>query len=160
VTNLASLTQERPLEARSDLDRVVNARGLAAATSRPGVGLAEPVIGNRPPGRPKGYPKTGGRKSGTSNRITREIREIAQKYTRRALLQAWKLAQKAENEDVRLKALALILAYAHGKPTDRQEISGPEGKPLTTAVPFTPEEITARKALWARLAASTDKGAE
>jgi hypothetical protein len=72
-------------------------------------------------------PKTGGRQKGSRNKVTREIREVAGKYTLRAIKQIWSLAQKAENEDVRLKASSLILAYGHGKPTDRQELTGADG---------------------------------
>ncbi len=78
----------------------------------------------RPPGRPRG----------SRNKATKAIREIAQKYTRRAVLRCWKLAKDADNQDVQLKALQLILAYGHGRPTDRQEISGPDGSDLTINV--------------------------
>ena len=83
----------------------------------------------RPPGRPKG----------SRNKITKEIRAIAGKYSHRAIRSVWKLAQHAENLDVQLKALTLILAYAHGRPTDRQELTGKDGAPLNP-VPQTPRE--------------------
>ena len=81
----------------------------------------------RGPGRPIGKPKTGGRKKGIPNKVTREIREIAAKYTTRAVRAAWELATNAESEETRLKALALILSYGHGKPTQRTEVGGIEG---------------------------------
>ncbi len=86
----------------------------------------------RPPGRPKG----------SRNRITKEIRAIAGKYSHRAIRSVWKLAQHAENLDVQLKALTLILAYAHGRPVDRQETTGKDGAPLH------PPEYSDRE--WAR----------
>ena len=89
----------------------------------------------RPPGRPKG----------SQNRATKAIREIAQKYTRRAVLRCWKLAKDADNQDVQLKALQLLLAYGHGRPVDRQEVSGADGVPLHP--PLTEREQARRIAL-------------
>jgi hypothetical protein len=77
-------------------------------------------------------PRRAGRPRGSRNRVTREIRELAQRYTRRALRAAWKLSQEAGEEEVRLRALGLILSYGHGKPTQATEISAKiESKPVT-----------------------------
>ena len=103
----------------------------------------------RPPGRPKG----------SRNKITKEIRAIAGKYSHRAVRSVWKLAQHAENLDVQLKALTLILAYAHGRPTDRQELSGPEGKPLMPDLSMPDKEIARRIALVLSLADGTEGSA-
>ena len=75
-----------------------------------------------------------GRRKGVPNRVTREIRELAQKYTNRAVKQVWKLAQDAKDEDVQLRAITLLLAYAHGKPTQRQELTGADGERLLTRI--------------------------
>ena len=79
---------------------------------------------------------------GSKNKVTKEIRAIAGKYSHRAIRSVWKLATHAENLDVQLKALTLILAYAHGKPTDRQELTGADGKAL---LPQHTDKETARR---------------
>jgi hypothetical protein len=71
----------------------------------------------------------GGRPKGSRNRVSREIRELAGKYSPRAVRHAWKLATEADDQSVQLKALELLLGYGHGKPTQRRELSGPEGEP-------------------------------
>ena len=48
---------------------------------------------------PANRPKTGGRKKGVPNKVTREIRELAQKYTLRAVKKVWKLAEGAEDQE-------------------------------------------------------------
>ena len=97
-------------------------------------GSSETELPLRTPGRPPGSPKTGGRQKGVPNKVTREIRDVAGKYTLRILKQIWKLAQHAESEEVRLKAQALMLAYGHGKPTERRELSGADGAPIESRV--------------------------
>ena len=85
----------------------------------------------RGPGRPPGRGKTpgSGRQKGTPNKINREIHQIAGRYTLKALRQAWKLAQEAEQEMVRLKAIELLLSYGHGRPAQVQLIGG-TGEPI------------------------------
>ena len=86
----------------------------------------------RQPGPPKGSPKVpgSGRKKGTPNRVTRQVREIACKYTARAVRQAWKLATEAKNQETQLKALELILAYGHGRPPQVQLLGGTGEEPV------------------------------
>ncbi len=111
------------------------------ANQEPGNSTSEVVDLPQRTGAPKGRrrPEGSGRKKGTPNRITREVREIAQKYTARAVRQAWKLAKEAKSQDTQLKALELILAYGHGKPT--QMIAGdPEGEPIEAEV-LDPREL-------------------
>ncbi len=87
---------------------------------------------SRGPGAPKGRPKPAGsgRRPGVKNRVTREIRELAGKYSLRAVKQTWKLAQEAKDQTVQLKALELLLAYAHGRPSQTQLIGGAGGEPI------------------------------
>jgi hypothetical protein len=75
-------------------------------------------------------PRRAGRPLGSRNKVTREVRELAQRYTRRALRAAWKLAQEAAEEEVRLKAIALVLAYGHGRPIQAQWLTCKDGAPL------------------------------
>ncbi len=89
---------------------------------------------SRGPGAPKGRPKPvgSGRRPGVKNLATRQIRELAGKYSLRAVKQTWKLAQEAKDQTVQLKALELLLAYAHGKPSHTQLIGGAGGEPIRT----------------------------
>ena len=93
--------------------------------------MAEVVdLGERKGGRPKGLPKTGGRKKGTPNRATKELKEVARKYTARALRELARLAEKSEDEAVRLKACAELLDRGHGKPTTHAVVGGDGGHPI------------------------------
>jgi hypothetical protein len=65
------------------------------------------------------------------NLATREIKALAGKYSLRAVRQVWKLASEAKNPETRLKALELLLAYAHGKPSQTQLVGG-TGDPIRT----------------------------
>ncbi len=65
------------------------------------------------------------------NLATREIKALAGKYSLRAVKQVWKLASEAKNPETRLKALELLLAYAHGKPSQTQLVGG-TGDPIRT----------------------------
>lgn len=71
--------------------------------------------------------KTGGRKPGSRNKVTREIQELACKYTGKAVKLAWKITKESKEDSTRLAAIKLLLGYGHGKPTARQEIGGIEG---------------------------------
>ena len=83
------------------------------------------------PGAPKGRakPPGSGRQKGTPNKINREIRQIAGRYTMKALRQAWKLAQEATDQAVQLKAVELLLSYGHGRPAQIQLVGG-TGQPI------------------------------
>lgn len=85
----------------------------------------------RPPGRPKGTPKTGGRAKGTPNKATVEVREVARRLVedpeyqdrfKRRLL-AGELAPGVEQ---------MLWAYAYGKPKETIELQGNGGGPLQT----------------------------
>jgi hypothetical protein len=74
-------------------------------------------------GRPKGYPKTGGRQKNTPNRVTVEIREAA-----KGLLEDPAYVQSLQ---VRLRegtagaVESLLYHYAYGKPKETIEHSTP-----------------------------------
>lgn len=89
------------------------------------------VVSGRRPGRPKGLPRPAGsgRKKGTPNRATRDLREAAQKYTAQALKE---LAGMLSDPDpkVKLGAIREILDRGHGKPISPSEITGKDGSPL------------------------------
>ena len=46
-----------------------------------------------------------------SGQTPKAVREVAQKYTARAVKQAWKLATTAEDQATQLKAVELVLSY-------------------------------------------------
>jgi hypothetical protein len=79
---------------------------------------------------PAKRPKTGGRKKGVANKVTREIRELTQKYTTKAVRMAWKIAQESNEDNTRLAAIRLLLGYGHGMPRQRQELTGADGAGL------------------------------
>ena len=105
------------------------------------------------PGRPKGLPRTGGRKPGTPNRATREIREIAQQHAPAAILEAARLMKKAKTEAARLGAITIILDRAYGKPQQAVSHSGTVGTYDAAKIAnLSDEELTAFEAILSRLA--------
>ena len=68
-------------------------------------------------GRPKGQSKTGGRKSGTLNKVTADVRELACQYGPDALAELARLATNADSEQARVSACKEILDRAYGKST-------------------------------------------
>lgn len=72
--------------------------------------------------------RRGGRKKGTPNRISTEIREAARKYGREAQQLHVKLMRVSKNEDVRQRSANVILDRAYGRPS--QVSSGEEDDPL------------------------------
>ncbi len=81
-------------------------------------------------GRPKRTPKTGGRKKGTPNKTTAEIRSAAQAHGPAALK---KLAALVESKDERVAVAACnaILDRAYGRPV--QALSGPDGEKVAVS---------------------------
>lgn len=65
----------------------------------------------------------------------KEIEHLAQQALERdgknlALLQLATIMVEADEPRDRMKACEILLAYAYGKPTQRKEISGPDGGPI------------------------------
>lgn len=60
--------------------------------------------------------KTGGRKAGTPNKATQELKGLAQAYTADALNELVRLAKAAESETARVAAIRELLDRGHGKP--------------------------------------------
>lgn len=90
-----------------------------------------PVIGRRP-GKPKGHPKPpgSGRQKGQRNRVTVEIKELAQLHGPKMLRALVQLAEKSPDDKVRLAAQREVLDRAYGRPMTPQEITGKDGAPL------------------------------
>ncbi len=84
----------------------------------------------RGPGRPTGEKKTGGRKPGSKNKRT-----LAGEQVLRPLVPGAKRKIRALLEDkdpeIVLRTATMIFQYCFGKPTERRELSGPEGGAVT-----------------------------
>jgi DNA-binding transcriptional MerR regulator len=68
-------------------------------------------------GRKLGTAKTGGRKAGTPNKATVEIREYAQQYSLEAVDRLVRIMRSSQNEGACIAAIKEILDRAHGKST-------------------------------------------
>jgi hypothetical protein len=87
----------------------------------------------RKPGRPKGYPKTGGRKLGTPSKPTADIKRLSQGYGAELIETLMKIARSAESDAARVAAIKEVLDRGYGKAT--QPIAGDEdGAPIKQAV--------------------------
>lgn len=75
---------------------------------------------------PKGA-KFGGRKAGTPNKATREIKELAQSYAPASMKELARLAKAAESETARVAAIKEIFDRAYGKAPQAIEHSGTLG---------------------------------
>ena len=80
-----------------------------------------------------------GRKAGTPNKVTADVKEMAQQFGPDAIYEAAKLAglidggaYKAESEPARIAAINIILDRAYGKAT--QVIGGEDGQALLQPV--------------------------
>ena len=79
-----------------------------------------------------------GRKPGTPNKVSSEIKEIARQYGPDALKEAARLAglvkgePPAGNEQARLKAIDIILDRAYGRAP--QAITGEDGEAIKAAI--------------------------
>ena len=78
--------------------------------------------------------RRGGRKRGTPNKATAEIKSLARKYGPAAIKEAAKLAGlvgngkgRAESEQARIAALSIILDRAYGKAAQPHTGEGGEG---------------------------------
>ncbi len=83
-------------------------------------------------GRPKGYPKTGGRRGGTPNKRTSEsanaFAHLAGTYGEKYAQILDDIAQaKEQKPDIRLLALRIAAPYIWRKQPEAHEISGPDG---------------------------------
>jgi hypothetical protein len=72
---------------------------------------------SRRPGRPPGYPKTGGRKAGTRNKVTLEARAAAAEIVDDATYRR-KLIARARNGELPSGTENMFWYYAKGRPTE------------------------------------------
>lgn len=102
---------------------------------------------------PKKNAKAGGRKKGVPNKVTREIKEIAQLYSREAIEKAVDIMRGPRTPAaVKLQAIEKILERAHGKPAQAHHHSGAVGSyDATKLAGFSLEELKAFEALLTRI---------
>jgi hypothetical protein len=92
------------------------------------------------PGKKKGCTKTGGRKKGTPNKATAEVRELAGEYTEDAL----KTLVQIMNDNkaaaaARIAAAKAVLDRGHGKPAQALELASKDDGPMKVVFKsFTP----------------------
>jgi hypothetical protein len=83
-------------------------------------------------GSPKGV-KQGGRKPGTPNKATAEIKTLARTYCAAAMVELARLSTMAESEQARVAAIKEIFDRGYGKST--QLIGGdPDASPIVTRI--------------------------
>lgn len=77
--------------------------------------------------------KTGGRKAGTPNKATADIKALAQKHSDQMFAELLRIATKSDRDETRVRAIELVLAYGHGRPSQSHELTGKDGKDLIPA---------------------------
>lgn len=90
--------------------------------------------------------KTGGRVKGSTNKATRDIKELAQKHGPDAIARAAHLMFHAESEDTQLKAAQFLADRGYGRPLQSVDVT------TRRAIDDIPEEMI--DAALAKLAAA------
>ncbi len=81
--------------------------------------------------------KTGGRRKGTPNKATAEIRGHAQQYTVEALEGLAQIARTSESDAARVSAWKAILDRGHGRPAQPVQVGGdPDSVPVVFSMNF------------------------
>ena len=86
----------------------------------------------------KGKPKTGGRKTGTSNKMTTELRDKLQSIIEMTVDELPKLLEQMAPEE-RLKALTALLPYVVPK-LSNVEVSGTDNGTIRVSLNLNPEK--------------------
>jgi hypothetical protein len=81
-------------------------------------------------GRPPGQPKTGGRKKGTPNRATNEVKSIAQQHGPEIIDELYRIATSSASDGDRIQAARTLLERGYGRPASPIHLSGPDGGPI------------------------------
>lgn len=79
----------------------------------------------------KGY-KTGGRVKGSVNRVTADIKALAQSFGAEAIQTLVSIATTSESDQAKISAVKELLDRGYGKALQAMEISGKEGAPAVT----------------------------
>lgn len=99
--------------------------------------------------RPRGSPKFGGRKSGTVNKLTKELRQAAQDHAGDALAALVEVMTKSDNHMARIRAACEVLDRGYGKSTQHitAQVEQTVEVPVTVTVPLDAYERALREAL-------------
>jgi hypothetical protein len=81
------------------------------------------------PGRKPGGVRTGGRQKGTPNKVTAEVKVIAQKHGPAAIARLARIMKGSKNEIAVIAACREILDRAYGKARQPLEVGGFNGAP-------------------------------
>lgn len=84
-------------------------------------------IRNAKIGRPKGGAKTGGRRKGTPNKATADIKALAQTYTSEAMSALAAVMRSSDSDAARVAAIKEIFERGHGKAPQPQTGEGGTG---------------------------------
>ena len=85
--------------------------------------------------------KTGGRKMGTPNKVTADLKALAGKHGKEAIAAILAIARTADNEQTRLAAWRELLDRGFGKPAQYNEIGTGEGLRLIVETGVPPRAI-------------------
>lgn len=77
--------------------------------------------------RPAGLPKTGGRKPGSRNKVTADVKEAAQAHTTDAIKELARIMLKSESDAARVAAIKEMLDRGHGKAKQAVDVEGAMG---------------------------------
>jgi hypothetical protein len=76
--------------------------------------------------------RRGGRQKGTPNKITADVRALAQEYGEDAIRELATILTTSENHSARISAAKELLDRGYGKSMQAVELTGADGGPLET----------------------------
>lgn len=87
--------------------------------------------------------RRGGRQKGTPNKVTADIRSLAQEYGQDAIRELATILTTSENHSARIAAAKELLDRGYGKSTQAVELTGADGQPIETNTHLTVEFVKA-----------------
>ncbi len=90
----------------------------------------------------KGF-KTGGRKAGTLNKATADVRALAQQYAPEAVDELARLSTEADSESARVAAIKELLDRSYGRAKQAMELSADAGT-MAGAIAAAAEAVDAK----------------
>ena len=80
--------------------------------------------------------KTGGRKKGTPNKVTKDAKILANGYGKEAIQILVDIMRNGRSEQVKVSAAREVLDRAYGKAPQAIQLSGEDGGPITFRVVY------------------------
>ena len=102
--------------------------------------------------------RRGGRRAGTPNKATAEIKALAQKHAPAAMKELARLATKAESEAARVAAIKELFDRGYGKATQR--IAGDDDEPPIAVECTNLDRAKALAGLLAKVRSELENGAD